>query len=68
VLSMGSTEASSGIEETNGLIDARTSIRFGPMMTKARQGKRVERSCRSRCDLSYVAFREYADIKNQIRN
>jgi hypothetical protein len=62
VLSMGGSETSSGIEEASALVDACTSIRSAAMMTKAHQGEK-ERSCRSRCDLSYAAFREHADIK-----
>jgi hypothetical protein len=65
VLSMGKLETSSGIEEASVLLDAQASISFRTTMTKAHQVERkvVVRSCRSRCDLSYAAFREYADIK-----
>ena len=60
---MDNTKASNSVEEASGLVDACTSIR----RTSDDQGtqRREERSCRSRCDLSYAAFREYADIKKK---
>lgn len=61
--SMCIRETSSRVEEGSELTEARDSI--GSMMKTANpdESKLVVRSCKSRCDLSYAAFREYADIK-----